>query len=144
MRNPLAPPIMQGIQETPSFDFVDISFNYTYYYTLGADQRLDGQVVSIYPDADFMLRGLIVDSDGPFGIQFQDGQGYYLSDALVDSRTLTNTPGDPFPVFPEVQYYAGGRIYFNIQDRSSANNNIRILFIGVSRYRKTTQQGITR
>jgi len=86
-------------------------------------------------EADCCWRGLIFVSDGVFSVQFQDGQGYYLSAGMVFSTNMPNTSGDPWPVFPEVLYPAGGRIQFNILDLSSDDNEGQILFVGVNRYR---------
>lgn len=136
MNNPMSPPAVQGVQDGGTPDgFVDVPFNYIYTKTLTANQILNNEVVSIFSEADFAWRGLVFTATGLFAVQFQDGQGYYLSAGLMYSDNLPNTPGDPFPTFPEVLYPANGRIYINIQDLSGADNSIQLLFIGVNRYR---------
>jgi hypothetical protein len=137
MRNPVAPPAIQGIPDYASAPsgFYDRPFNYTFDITLAANQLVNGSVVSIFTEADFCWRGMVFSSTGLFSVQFQDGQGYYLSNNLMLSSNMPNTAGDPWPVFPEVVYPAGGRIYLNIGDSSGAENTIQILFLGVNRYR---------
>ena len=137
MRNPIAPPAVQGIDNSSPEGFVDVPFNYVYNNTLTALQALNNEVVSIFTEADFAWRGLIFSTTGLFSVQFQDGQGYYLSAGQMFSTNLANTPGDPFPIFPEVLYPAGGRIFLNITDLSNASNTIQLLFVGVNRYRIT-------
>lgn len=137
MRNPIAPPAVQGIDNSSPEGFVDVPFNYTYTNTLTALQVLNNEVVSIFTEADFAWRGLIFSATGLFSVQFQDGQGYFLSAGQMFSTNMANTPGDPWPVFPEVLYPAGGRIFLNITDLSNADNVIQLLFVGVNRYRLT-------
>ena len=134
MLNPIAPPAVQGIDYTSPEGFVDVPFNYTYDNSLTAGQVLNNEIVSIF-NADFIWRGLVFTSDGLFSVQFQDGYGYYLSTGQIFSSNMSNTPGDPWPVFPEVFYPAGGRVYLNITDLSGAPNTIQLLFIGVNRYK---------
>lgn len=137
MRNPIAPPAVQGIDNSSPEGFVDVPFNYIYNNTLTALQVLNNEVVSIFTEADFAWRGLIFSATGLFSVQFQDGQGYFLSTVQMFSSNMANTPGDPWPVFPEVLYPAGGRIFLNITDLSNAPNTIQLLFVGVNRYRIT-------
>jgi hypothetical protein len=137
MHNPIAPPAVQGIDNSAPEGFVDFPFNYVYNNTLTALQALNNEVVSIFTEADFAWRGLVFSATGLFSVQFQDGQGYYLSAGQMFSSNMANTPGDPWPIFPEVLYPAGGRIYFNITDLSNADNLIQLLFVGVNRYRIT-------
>lgn len=137
MLNPISPPAIQGVWDAPMQGgpgFADASFNYVYNGTLTPNQFLQNQVVPIFAEADFMWRALQFTSTGTFGVRFIDGQGYYLSDGLIWSTNLPNTAGDPFPVFPEVPYPASGRIQLEIQDLSSANNTLQLLFIGANRY----------
>jgi hypothetical protein len=122
MLNPLSPPAVQGITDASPHGFIDVPFDYVYNQTLTASQVLNNEVVSIFTEADFAWRGLIFTSTGLFSIQFQDGQGYYLSAGQVFSTNMPNTPGDPFPRFPEVVYPAGGRISLNITELSVATN----------------------
>lgn len=137
MRNPIAPPAVQGIDNSSPEGFVDVPFNYIYNNTLTALQVLNNEVVSIFTEADFAWRGLIFSATGLFSVQFQDGQGYFLSAGQMFSSNMPNTPGDPWPVFPEVLYPAGGRIFLNITDLSGNPNTIQLLFVGVNRYRIT-------
>lgn len=137
MLNPIAPATVQGIDYSSPEGFVDLPFNYIYNVVLTASQVLNNEVVSIFTEADFAWRGLIFSATGLFSVQFQDGQGYYLSAGQMFSTNMPNTPGNPWPVFSEVLYPAGGRIYLNITDLSVATNTIQLLFVGVNRYRAT-------
>lgn len=137
MLNPIAPPGLQGIGDASPSGYLDLSFEYVYNVTLTANQILNGEQVSIFTEADFAWRGLVFLSDGIFSVQFQDGQGYYISSGFVYSTNMPNTPGDPWPVFPEIVYPAGGRIYMNISDLSGSTNDIQLLFKGVNRYQLT-------
>jgi len=135
MLNPNAPPGVQGIGDASPAGFVDVPFQYTYEIDLTASQLLTNEVVSIFTEADFAWRGLIFTADGTFSIRFQDGQGYFISSGLVFSTNLPNTAGDPYPIFPEILYPAGGRIQFDILDTSDETNTGQLLFVGVNRYR---------
>lgn len=135
MLNPIAPPAVQGIDYSSPEGFIDLPFNYIYNVVLTASQVLNNEVVSIFTEADFAWRGLIFSATGLFSVQFQDGQGYYLSAGQMFSTNMPNTPGNPWPMFPEVVYPAGGRIYLNITDLSAETNTIQLLFVGVNRYR---------
>ena len=134
MLNAIAPPSFQGMDPAGPTGFVDVSFGYIYTINLTSLQALQGQVVSIFTEADFVWRGLVFTSTGTFSVQFQDGQGYYLSSDLVFSTNMPNTAGDPFPQFPEILYPAGGRIYLNITDTSGSSNTGQLLFMGANRY----------
>ena len=93
-------------------------------------------MVSIFTEADFAWRALIPATfTGVFSVRFTDGQGYYLSSGLIHVNNLTGTPADPWIVFPETVYPAGGRIGIDIQDTSASGNTIEILCRGVKRYR---------
>ena len=135
MLNPVSPPAVQGISDASPTGFIDVPFQYIYNIDLTSLQFLNNEVVSIFTEADFAWRGLVFSSDGLFSVQFQDGQGYYLSAGQVLSTNMPNTPGDPWPVFPEVLYPAGGRIILSITDLSSDVNAGQLLFIGVNRYK---------
>ena len=135
MLNPLSPPAVQGINDASPAGYIDVPFDYVYNQTLTANQLLNNEVVSIFTEADFAWRGLIFTATGLFSVQFQDGQGYYLSSGMVYSTNMPNTPGDPFPRFPEVVYPAGGRITLNIQELTGETNIVQLLFVGVNRYR---------
>lgn len=134
MRNPIAPPAIQGFDYSSPEGFVDVPFNYVYNNTLTGLQVLNNETVPIFTEADFAWRGLIFSATGLFSIQFQDGQGYYLSAGQMFSSNMPNTPGDPWVVFPEVLYPAGGRIFMNITELSGASNTLQLLFVGVNRY----------
>lgn len=137
MLNAISPPAVQGINPNLAAPagYVDVPFCYTYDVSLTASQTLNNEVVSIFTEADFAWRGLCFTTDGIFSVQFQDGQGYYISAGMVFSENMPNTSGDPWPLFPEILYPAGGRITLNITDRSGDTNTGQILFMGVHRYR---------
>ena len=135
MLNPIAPPAVQGIDPAAPTGYIDVPFNYVYTNTLTASQVLNNEVVSIFAEADFAWRGLIFSATGLFSIQFQDGNGYYLSSGQMYSSNMPNTAGDPWPVFPEVVYPSNGRIFMNITELSGDSNTIQLLFVGVNRYK---------
>jgi hypothetical protein len=134
--NPQAPLVINGLNDGSPQGFQDQSFDYTYDVVLTGNQFLRDQVVSIFTEADFAWRALIPATfTGVFSVRFTDGQGYYLSSGLIHVNNLTGTPADPWIVFPETVYPAGGRIGIDIQDLSGAGNTIQLLFRGVNRYR---------
>ena len=135
MPNPLVPPAVQGIPSNLIPGFMEMDFSYPYTFSLTGNQTLLGQVVSILIEADFLWRGLIFVSDGTFKARFQDGQQYYTSPDFIYSTNMPNTAGDPFPIFPEIFYPAGGRITIDISDLSGTTNTGQILFRGTSRYK---------
>jgi hypothetical protein len=144
MLNPMSPPAVQGIMDASPHGFIDVPFDYVYNQTLTGNQVLNNEVVSIFTEADFAWRGLIFSATGLFSVQFQDGQGYYLSSGLVYSTNMPNTPGDPFVRFPEVVYPAGGRITLNITELTGSTNVVQLLFVGVNRYRIGSTQTVRR
>lgn len=134
--NPLAPVAINGVNDVSPRGYKEQSFDYVYDVTLTANQALYGQVVSIITSADFALRALVISSfTGTFSTRFTDGQGFYLSNALINNTNLLGTPADPWIFFPEVLYPAGGRILVDIQDTSGSGNTIELVFRGASRYR---------
>lgn len=135
MTNYLAPLAANGIDSTSQEGYEDVSFDYVFDVALTASQFLRDQTVSIFDEADFAWRALVVTvQTGTFAVRFVDGQGYYLSTGMIQSQNLQATPADPWIVFPETLYPAGGRIGIDIQDLSGAPNTIELLFRGVNRY----------
>lgn len=141
MLNPVAPPAANGVMNASPFNCLDQSFNYVYPINLTALQQLNNQSVSILTEPDFLWRGLLFTSTGSFSVRFQDGQQYYLSNDLIFSANLLGTAGDPFPIFPEVFYPAGGKIVLDIADTSNAGNTGQIIFIGAHRYKVSSNTG---
>jgi hypothetical protein len=139
MLNPLATPAANGVMDASPFNCLDVSFNYVYPISLTANQLLSNQSVSILTEPDFVWRGLLFVSTGTFSVRFQDGQQYYLSNDLIMSANLLGTAGDPFPIFPEVFYPAGGKIVLDILDTSGTGNTGQIIFIGANRYKVGSQ-----
>lgn len=135
MLNPVAPPAANGVMNASPYNCLDQSFNYVYPINLTALQQLNNQSVSILTEPDFLWRGLLFVSTGSFSVRFQDGQQYYLSNDLIMSANLLGTAGDPFPIFPEVFYPAGGKIVLDIVDTSDAGNTGQIIFVGAHRYK---------
>jgi len=139
--NPVASPAANGVMNASPYNCLDQSFNYVYPINLTALQQLNNQSVSILTEPDFLLRGLMFTSTGSFSIRLQDGQQYYLSNDLIFSANLLSTAGDPFPIFPEVFYPAGGKIVLDIADTSNAVNTGQITFIGAHRYKVSPGTG---
>lgn len=134
--NPQAPLVLNGLNDASPQGYQDQAFDYVYDVVLTANQVLNDQVVSIFTEADFAWRALVINvNTGVFAVRFTDGQGYYLSSGLINSGNLIASPADPWIVFPETLYPAGGRIGIDIQDLSGAQNTIELLFRGVNRYR---------
>ena len=141
MLNPVAPPAANGVMNASPYNCLDQSFNYVYPINLTALQQLNNQSVSILTEPDFLWRGLLFVSTGSFSVRFQDGQQYYLSNDLIFSTNLLGTAGDPFPIFPEVFYPAGGKIVLDIVDTSNSGNTGQIIFIGAHRYKVSPGTG---
>lgn len=138
MRNPLAPLVYNGINDAAPQGTQDQSFDYVYDVTLTGNQSLPDQLVPIYTYADFVCRGLIITvQTGQFSVRFTDGQGYYLSNVLINAYNLVGTPSDPFIFFPEVLYPAGGKIGIDLLEQSGSSNTIQLVFRGANRYRLT-------
>lgn len=139
MRNPIAPVVNNGINEMMS-GYQDQAFSYVYNISLTGNQFLPDQIQSIYTYADFVWRALVITvQSGLFSVRFSDGQGYYISNVLVDSYNLVGTPSDPFIIFPELVIPAGGRIGIDLQEGSGSTNNIQFVFVGVNRYQGPRQ-----
>jgi hypothetical protein len=134
MLNPLASVAGNGVMDASPPMCLDQSFNYVYPVSLTALQQLDFQTVSILTSADFLLRGLLFTTTGAFSLRLYDGNQYALSSDLIVSANLLGVAGDPFPMFPEIFYPAGGRITLDIADTSNAGNTGQIIFIGANRY----------
>lgn len=138
MTNPIAPVVYNGIDNAAPAGFQDQSFDYVYDVTLQAGQSLFGQILPIYTFADFEARALIITvQTGLFSVRFSDGQGYYLSNVLINSFNLVGTPSDPSIFFPSVLYPSGGRIGIDIQEGSGGQNVVQLVFRGVHRYRRS-------
>lgn len=135
MLNPLAAPAANGVPYLSPFNCLDVSGFYVYPISLTGNQTLSNQSVSIMTEPDFLLRGILFTSTGTFSIRMQDGQQYYISNDFILSTNLLGTAGDPFPIFPEIFYPAGGKIVLDIQDTSGSNNTGQIVFIGANRYK---------
>jgi hypothetical protein len=136
MTNPIAPIVVNGINNSAPGGYQDQSFTYVYDVTLTANQVLQGQVLSLYTYADFLLCAIVITvQTGLFSVRFTDGQGYYLSNVLIDSYNLVGTPSDPFALLPPILYPAGGKIGIDITEGSGATNVIEIAFVGMNRYR---------
>lgn len=137
MTNPIAPVVMNGINDAAPSGYQDQSFTYVYNVILTASQNLPDQQVSIYTYADFLCCALIITvQSGAFSVRFTDGQGYYLSNTLINSFNLVGTPSDPFVFNPPVLYPRGGRIGIDLLELSAATNTIQLAFVGLNRYQR--------
>ena len=136
MTNPMAPVVYNGVNDAAPAGYQDQSFDYVFNVQLTGSQNLPDQIVPVYTYADFILRALIITvQTGLFSVRFYDGQGYALSNTLIDSFNLVGTPSDPFIFFPEIYYPAGGRIGIDILEGSGSSNNIQLVFRGCNRYK---------
>lgn len=139
MTNPMAPVVFNGVDDRMGAPpgTQDQAFDYTYDVTLTANQFLPGQILPIYTYADFELRAVVITvQTGQFSVRFADGQGYYLSNVLINAYNLVGTPSDPMIFMPPVLYPSGGRIGIDIQEQSGSTNVVEIVFRGVNRYRR--------
>ena len=129
--NPHASPILNGLT-APS---QEAYFAYVFDQVLTANQSISGQVV-INADADFVLRGIVVNSNaGIFRARFNRSGLYFLSSGYIHSNNLASDVASPLPILPEMVFVAGSRIGVDIIDMSGAGNTVQISFIGAKRTR---------
>lgn len=127
--NPHASPILNGLATANQEAF----FAYVYDQVLTANQSVSGQVV-INADADFVLRGIVVNTlTGIFRVRFNRSGLYFLSSGYIHSNNLVSDAASPLPIIPEMLFVAGSRIGIDIVDLSGAGNTVQISFIGAKR-----------
>ena len=143
MNNPFAPQAMNGVNQVPDGDYVDVDFTYVFDTTptLGFLELRRDLTVPLHNDADFVLRAIqYVQPDITqlviFRLRLSDSQGYYLSNSLVYQGNISNDPSRPTPIMPEIVFPRGGAIGLDIENTSPATTClVQILFRGVKRYR---------
>lgn len=129
--NPYASPILNGL-ESPN---QEAYFAYVFDQVLTANQSVSGQVV-INADADFVLRGIVVNTlTGIFRVRFNRSGLYFLSSGFIHSNNLLSDAASPLPIIPEMLFVAGSRIGIDIVDLSGATNTVQISFVGAKRTR---------
>lgn len=129
--NPYASPILNGLANPNQEAF----FAYVYDVVLTANQTVADQV-PINADADFVLRGIVVNTlTGVFRVRFNRSGLYFLSSGFIHSSNLTSDAASPLPIIPEMIFVAGSRIGIDIVDLSGAGNTVQISFVGVKRTR---------
>lgn len=130
--NPFAPRAFGGITQQPNYE--DRSFDYTYDFSLTADETLQDQV-SIDTDADFLMEAWYVSAaTGGFTIQLTDSNGYQLQNGQVQSAGLSFSSADPTVFSPSHPFPAGGKIQILISDISGSSNTGQIVFKGTKRF----------
>lgn len=134
---PYAPAYLVGLGDSsdPSAAYPDQDYWLPYDVVLTAGQVLSDSK-PIERDANFIWRGLVIapnSSTGLYAVQFAVNGRDFLSPSLILSTNLLSDPSSPFPVWPEFEVPAGGRISINLQDLSAAQNTIQILFRGTKR-----------
>lgn len=128
--NPHASPILNGLAATQ-----EAYFAYVFDQVLTANQSISGQVV-INADADFVLRGIVVNSNsGIFRARFNRSGLYFLSSGYIHSNNLASDAASPLPIVPEMLFVAGSRIGVDIIELSGAGNTVQISFVGAKRTR---------
>lgn len=135
--NPYAAPVFADVVG-PGDQFVDTAYTYVYNKTLTANQSLLGQVVSLDPDADFVLYAVQINSlTSVLGtLQLMDNQGMVFSNEPVNfGAFLIGGLPVPYAIEPGRIFAANGRILLNITDLSGAENTVQITFQGSKRYR---------
>jgi len=101
--NPYASPILNGL-ESPN---QEAYFAYVFDQVLTANQSVSGQVV-INADADFVLRGIVVNTlTGIFQVRFNRSGLYFLSSGFIHSNNLLSDAASPLPIIPEMVFVAG-------------------------------------
>lgn len=139
--NQYAPAYLQGVLGPPPDEvgYEDRTFDYVFNppnNQLTADQVLDG-AVAIDTDADFYIAGwYLARFTGEFQIQLTDAAGYELSAGLVNSGAISRTASNPTVLSPAHPIPAGGKIQIQIQDLSSSENPLQIVFKGWKRFRR--------
>ena len=134
--NPQASPALTGIPSGAPPGARDVGFDYIYDVVLTANQlRTDSKPID--NTSAFHWRAIvIVANTGIFRVRFSDSRMFYMSNGFINNTNLLGTPGNPWPVFPEVVIPPGGRIGVEIEDLSVAGNTIQLAFRGVRRYRQ--------
>lgn len=131
-----APPALLGLGDASGQpQRPDSDYSPVYNVTLSANQVLSDSK-QIQHDADFILRAIFVNSaTGAFSVRFNVNGFYYFSDApLLSAAIAAADPASPFPIWPEFQIPAGGRIGLDLTELSGAPNTIQIIFRGCKRF----------
>ena len=104
--------------------------SYAYQVTLAGDQDLPDQSQLFEGDSWFYWTQIYGTCTGTYRIQFQLPSGRWMSSAKINNVNQIGTA--QFPVFldPAVKVRPSGRIGINIQDTSSASNEIEMIFGG--------------
>ena len=140
--NQYSPLSLAGVQTPPPavVGYEDRPYDYVYEPPngqLSANQFLNPDTLSIYPDADFLAFGYYISfASGLFQVQFIDSTGYELSSGMMRSTAISTVASDPTVFSPAHPFPAGGQIKVIIQDLSGATNTIQLVFKGVKRFRQ--------
>ncbi len=132
--NPQASPALTGIPSGAPPGARDVGFDYIYDVVLTSEQLLTDSKPIDNTSAFHWRAIIVVANTGAFRVRFSDSRMFYLSNGFINNTNLLGTPGNPWPVFPEVVIPPGGRIGVEIEDLSVAGNTIQLSFRGVRRY----------
>jgi len=141
MNNVYAPQAVNGLNYQPPEGYYDVGFDgYVFDIVLQPGQLLRDQAILISNDADFELRAYSYTQPtgdiGAFLYRLSDGQGNYLSNAMIANTNMSPFPDRPTVMFPGLLFVRGGMIGIDIQNLDLMNTNtIQIVFRGVKRYR---------
>lgn len=140
----------QGQVWSPTYPdcYQEVPQQYAFNYTIGGVKTLWRQAMRIESDADFVLRGLLIESDtgSPASgwrrlyMRLSDRNGQYYSNDFVHVEWMcSNIIGErPALVFPEIYIPAGELLYVDFQ-RNDPTNDVDLTFNlvldGVSVYR---------
>lgn len=104
--------------------------SYAYQVTLTADQDLPDQSQLFDGDSWFYWTEIYGSATSTYKIQFRLPSGRWMSSAKINHANQVGTA--QFPVFldPLVKVRPNGRIGINIEDTSSAENTVELIFGG--------------
>lgn len=141
--NPWAPPYLNGFNNLSPENCQEEDGAYVWpvtgqFQTMSPGQILLGQSLVLEQEDEFVWRALQWSLSGEtqpgFLYRVQDDQGNWISDGLILCYATPGSPANPFPQFPHVVYKRGQQIKFDVQNASSEEQGVQIVFRGGKRY----------
>lgn len=123
------PPIITERAQTVPLDIGE-RFVFVHDVELKANEMCLNRAVTIPPGYQFHLRGIAMNSDGPFSFRMGDHKGQYLTTGMMPGEVLGQ---GIMPIFPELVFPAGSRITLDFQETSGRKNSVTAVFEGVRR-----------
>lgn len=141
LMNPYVPPYLNGLGDGANSQYVDNDFSPVFNIVLAGNQEILNAQQPLDNDADFIWRGITISSTGTFGVRFNDGQGYFLSDTYIGSFAFLAITGQasPYVIFPSMYFVSGSRIGIDVIDQSGSTNTMQMVFRGCKRYFSVSQ-----